>query len=70
MQGALKEPEGRGTGGNRDSGIYEAAISGDGQSLAYATYADNLVENDIYPEYERARVLLASLSNKTARPEN
>ncbi len=35
-----------GTGGNSWSATSFIAISGDGHSLAYVTYADNLVEND------------------------
>lgn len=37
---------GDGTGGNRHSATTAAAISGDGQSLAYTSYADNLVPDD------------------------
>lgn len=37
-----------GTGGNSWSATQSASISGDGDSLAYVTYADNLVEGDMY----------------------
>ncbi len=37
-----------GTGGNSWSAANDVAISGDGHSLAYVTYADNLVENDAF----------------------
>jgi Tol biopolymer transport system component len=37
-----------GTGGNRQSATTAAAITGDGQSLAYTTYADNLVAGDAF----------------------
>jgi Tol biopolymer transport system component len=44
-----------GTGGNRHSATTDAAISGDGRSLAYLSYADNLVPGD---EFDWREVLV------------
>jgi Tol biopolymer transport system component len=42
-----------GVGGNSWSASTSAAISGDGHTLVYTSYADNLVAGDLY-DYEEA----------------